>query len=104
MSHPFVSAILALPHLHLPTSQKTNDVDLWISQCQRNMAAIAQLGERQTEDLKVPGSIPGLGIISLHHITLPRYQSSGDPKRSPSCDPIEILLSYVAWQQSRCKN
>ena len=26
-------------------------------------AAIAQLGERQTEDLKVPGSIPGLGII-----------------------------------------
>ena len=26
-------------------------------------AAIAQLGERQTEDLKVPGSIPGLGIL-----------------------------------------
>ena len=26
------------------------------------IAAIAQLGERQTEDLKVPGSIPGLGI------------------------------------------
>jgi hypothetical protein len=26
------------------------------------VAAIAQLGERQTEDLKVPGSIPGLGI------------------------------------------
>ena len=26
-----------------------------------NMAAIAQLGERQTEDLKIPGSIPGLG-------------------------------------------
>ncbi len=25
-------------------------------------AAIAQLGERQTEDLRVPGSIPGLGI------------------------------------------
>ncbi len=25
------------------------------------MAAIAQLGERQTEDLKVPGSIPGGG-------------------------------------------
>ena len=27
-------------------------------------AAIAQLGERQTEDLKVPGSIPGLGTFS----------------------------------------
>ena len=26
------------------------------------MASIAQLGERQTEDLKVPGSIPGGGI------------------------------------------
>ena len=26
-------------------------------------AAIAQLGERQTEDLKVPGSIPGRGIL-----------------------------------------
>ena len=25
-----------------------------------NQAAIAQLGDRQTEDLKVPGSIPGL--------------------------------------------
>ena len=24
-------------------------------------ADIAQLGERQTEDLKVPGSIPGVG-------------------------------------------
>ena len=29
------------------------------------LAAIAQLGERQTEDLKVPGSIPGLGICSF---------------------------------------
>ena len=27
-----------------------------------NQAAIAQLGERQTEDLKVPSSILGLGI------------------------------------------
>ena len=26
-------------------------------------AKIAQLGERQTEDLKVPGSIPGLGKV-----------------------------------------
>ena len=28
------------------------------------VAEIAQLGERQTEDLKVPGSIPGLGILA----------------------------------------
>jgi hypothetical protein len=33
--------------------------------CEHNMsiAAIAQLGERQTEDMKVAGSIPGLGMI-----------------------------------------
>ena len=29
------------------------------------VAAIAQLGERQTEDLKVPGSIPGHGIFAF---------------------------------------
>ena len=28
-------------------------------------AAIAQLGERQTEDLEVPGSIPGFGMLFL---------------------------------------
>ena len=28
----------------------------------KKQAEIAQLGERQTEDLKVPGSIPGVGI------------------------------------------
>ena len=28
-------------------------------------ASIAQLGERQTEDLKVPGSIPGHGVFQL---------------------------------------
>ena len=29
----------------------------------KQQAAIAQLGERQTEDLEVPGSIPGFGIL-----------------------------------------
>ena len=32
------------------------------------VAAIAQLGERQTEDLKVPGSIPGGGNISFSNL------------------------------------
>ena len=38
-----------------------------------HQAAIAQLGERQTEDLKVPGSIPGLGIytyLPLHFLSV----------------------------------
>ena len=30
-----------------------------------SQAAIAQLGERQTEDLEVPGSIPGLGNFTV---------------------------------------
>ena len=34
------------------------------SRVPRLLADIAQLGERQTEDLKVPGSIPGGGIRS----------------------------------------
>ena len=33
------------------------------SRVPRLLADIAQLGERQTEDLKVPGSIPGVGIF-----------------------------------------
>ena len=32
------------------------------------VAAIAQLGERQTEDLKVPGSIPGLGMCAFNKL------------------------------------
>ncbi len=32
-------------------------------------AVIAQLGERQTEDLKVPGSIPGRGIFYQPSLT-----------------------------------
>ena len=35
------------------------------------VAAIAQLGERQTEDLKVPGSIPGVGTLFELHILNP---------------------------------
>ena len=31
------------------------------------VAATAQLGERQAEDLKAPGSTPGLGTPLAHH-------------------------------------
>ena len=37
--------------------------------CNDDIAAIAQLGERQTEDLKVPGSIPGHGILFVLRAT-----------------------------------
>ena len=36
-------------------------------------AALAQLGERQTEDLKVPGSIPGGGTLLLFAHELPPW-------------------------------
>ena len=40
-------------------------------------AAIAQLGERQTEDLKVPGSIPGLGSLLMSLYALLSLAGSG---------------------------
>ena len=50
-------------------------------------AEIAQLGERQTEDLKVPGSnpesshelwiIPGLGNLRLFFLSIKDYFESG---------------------------
>ena len=49
VDHCFVSSILALLLMY----------------SRKSPAEIAQLGERQTEDLKVPGSIPGLGTFSL---------------------------------------
>ena len=43
-------------------------------------AAVAQLGERQTEDLKVPGSIPGGGILFfvsvVVHSTIPSSKTN----------------------------
>ena len=41
------------------------DIHLFFILGDQPFADIAQLGERQTEDLKVPGSIPGVGIYSL---------------------------------------
>ena len=53
----------------LTRTMKLNERKLKASQ--HFAAAIAQLGERQTEDLKVPGSIPGRGIsLSLSHSQL----------------------------------
>ena len=41
-------------------------------------AAIAQLGERQTEDLKVPSAIPGHGMLSVYLLRLYPWRSYGD--------------------------
>ena len=39
------------------------DLRRFLKLVEHAVAEIAQLGERQTEDLKVPGSIPGLGKV-----------------------------------------
>ena len=64
------------------------------------IAAIAQLGERQTEDLKVPGSIPGHGILDLHEAFLPYSASKMAytlPKVFPRRDsnPDLVMVSQV---------
>ena len=52
--------LLCIVPILMDGPQGTQD-PFWKCHPLRVRAAIAQLGERQTEDLKVPGSIPGLG-------------------------------------------
>ena len=47
-------------------------------------AAIAQLGERQTEDLKVPGSIPGLGMLEAS-------PAHGAMAADPCCGNVDVI-------------
>ena len=47
------------------------------------MAAIAQLGERQTEDLKVPGSIPGLGMYTQLYLRVAGVSSWATISKGP---------------------
>ena len=56
-------------------------------------AAIAQLGERQTEDLKVPGSIPGGGSLYC------RYTDFGeDLPFFPGWRQLSLSLSHSLWR------
>ena len=59
-------------------------------------AAIAQLGERQTEDLKVPGSIPGLGTNVCVHAALEttgiiRFGESATATRTCCKGPLGLM-------------
>ena len=58
------------------------------------MAAIAQLGERQTEDLEVPSSILGHGI--LYSICRSRWLR-GDHNAVPE----QLDLEAMAWTSTR---
>ena len=63
------------------------------------LAAIAQLGERQTEDLKVPGSIPIGGkcfaLVWLEDFKYNEKHSSGIRTRNPRIrSPMRYPLSH----------
>lgn len=52
-------------------------------------AVVAQLGERQTEDLKVPGSIPGDGNASMAEWSKALDLSSSIQKNAWVRTPLE---------------
>jgi hypothetical protein len=58
-----------------------------------NVAAIGQLGERQTEDLKVPGSIPGLGTHCRDR-ALRRKENPFTQNRTPSVSSATYCWSH----------
>ena len=61
------------------------------------MAAIAQLGERQAEDLNVPGLIPGLGMPCLGPEEAKRLDFQTSTLQPCSADAIFQLLP---WQKN----
>ena len=67
-----------------------------------SMAAIAQLGERQTEDLKVPGWIPGLGFCLQQRLTVSQARQSEVSPRRPAparcfvTAPKDVLTAWLA--------
>ena len=62
-------------------------------------AAIAQLGERQTEDLKVPGSIPGLGILNLVCVGLAAHLAAD--LGAPGCAWVTLAV-WMSLCVSEC--
>ena len=66
-----------------------------VAHCPDHQAVIAQLGERQTEDLKVPGSSPGCGMFSC--LVMPVTHTT-------SCWRVFRLCSELRWQGLRGPN
>ena len=65
-------------------------------------AEIAQLGERQTEDLKVPGSIPGLGIFAIKSAGICMFRTYVTYcLRSIFMCPIHLMTAVVHLQKCR---
>ena len=56
---------------------------------------IAQLGERQTEDLKVPGSIPGRGRFFFTHFSVTDKENRQTLKMDGNFDSVKLLYKEV---------
>ena len=81
--------LLVLAHEGVPIFNNTHSPFLFLLISVRNCAAIAQLGERQTEDLKVPGSIPGRGSLAFCFL-----QQRLRAKFCHLVDPLHLLRSF----------
>ena len=99
---PFIGLALHsehVKHLILSVSSLTQGATINRQPVPTCMAAIAQLGERQTEGLKIPGSIPGLGsILKLEHIWLPVFRSEDVYLMTNQCTPVHIYVSTAEWR------
>ena len=73
----------------MPSGLYTKVLRQHLRRCQ---AAIAQLGERQTEDLKVPGSIPGLGRCEGKVCVCVAWKPGAKGQGSPH------LVIFAGWQ------
>ena len=65
-------------------------------------AAIAQLGERQTEDLKVPGSIPGGGTFFFVTLSQNKIYNFGPLCVLSNSSKSSIILVGVVGNISAC--
>ena len=65
-------------------------------------AAIAQLGERQTEDLKVPGSIPGGGYFFFLLFVTKQIHNFGPLCVLSNSSKSSIILVGVVGNISAC--
>jgi hypothetical protein len=72
------------------------------------LAAIAQLGERQTEDLKVPGSIPGLGTMPelgfIMMVGCCQMHARGNPNTLVACRPCTRPGASTRCSTNECSH
>ena len=72
-AHLYTSVCVGIKLIFILLKSPSSNVGVRKYQRGSSFAGIAQSGERQTEDLKVPGSIPGHGITLFFSSSSPRH-------------------------------